>query len=151
MKRVVSVLAALGVLALAPLAQASDRSLERALGADKSRLTSDISYLASFSAPSRSSASGVLSRLSRIGSDLNGASRAASSQRASSSSGRHGQLLILTALSDAMFAESEAHASASAARSGSRSTASRDARAEQGEINRAIPDFESGGHLLHLF
>jgi hypothetical protein len=151
MKRIALSLLSFGLLAAAPLAQASDRSLEQALRAYQARLTSDIGYLSSFSTPSRGSAGAVLSRLSRIGGDLNGASRAARGQRASSHSGSRGQSLILSALGNASVAVSDARAAAYAARSGNRSTASRDARAEQSAINRAIPQFESGGHLLHLF
>lgn len=151
MRRTALSLLAFGLLVVAPLAQASDRSLEQALKAYQSRLTADIGYLSSFSTPTRRSAGAVLSRLSRIGSDLSGASRAARGQRASSRSGSRGKSLVLSALSNASVAVSDARAAAYAARSGNHSTASRYTRAEQSAINRAIPQFESGGHLLHLF
>lgn len=151
MRRTALSLLTLGVLVVAPLAQASDRSLERALKAYQSRLTADIGYLSSFSTPSRGSAGAVLSRLSKIGSDLSGASRAARAQRASSRSGSRGRSLVLSALSNASVAVGDARAAAYAARAGNRSTAARYTRAERSAINRAIPQFESGGHLLHLF
>ena len=58
---------------------------------------------------------------------------------------------MLSGLHDATLAASDARAAAAAARSGKRSTARRDAKEEQREINKAIPLFESGGKLLHLF
>jgi len=58
---------------------------------------------------------------------------------------------VLSALHDATVAANDARASATAARSGIRSTAKRDAKKEQSEINKAIALFESGGRLLHLF
>ena len=144
-------LVGLALLAAAPFAQASDRSLEQAIGKYKPKLTSDIAYLASFSAPSRSHASGVEKRISGILHDLSAASSAARSQQASSKSVQHGKSLVLSALHDASLAADDARASAKAAQSGNRSGAKKDARAEQTEINRAIPLFESGGRLLHLF
>ena len=141
----------LGLLASAPLAQASDRSLEHAIAPYKGRLTSDIGYLANFSAPSRHSAPGVQTRVARILGDLAGVTSAANSQHASSNSVRHGQSLVLSALHYATLAADDARVSAGAARSGNGAGARNDARAEQHQINRAIPLFESGGRLLHLF
>lgn len=151
MKRVMlPLLVSLGVLAVAPLAQASDASLEHALKPYKARLTSDIGYLANFSAPSRRAASGALSTLSKVRADLNGATHAANGQQASSSSGRRGRSEVLSAFHDATVAAGDAQASAHAARAGHSSTARRDAGEEQTEINSAIPLFESGGGLLGL-
>jgi hypothetical protein len=141
----------LGLLALAPLAQASDATLEKAMKAYEKRLTNDISYLSSFSAPSKHAAPSTLSKLSRIGSDLAGATKAATRQQASTSSGRKGRTQILAALHDATAAKSDAKASATAARAGKTSTAKRDAKTEQSQITKAIPLFESGGKLLKLF
>ena len=145
------VLIGLSLLVPVSLAQASDRSLEHAIAKYKARLTSDIGYLASFSAPSRKSAPGVEKRVSTILHDLSGATSAAKSQKASSKSVKHGQSLILSALHDATLAADDAQASARAARGGNGSGAKHDARKERTEINRAIPLFESGGRLLHLF
>jgi hypothetical protein len=140
-----------GLLAVAPLAQASDASLKHALSAYKTRLTNDISYLAGFKAPSKSAAGGVLRKLSKVHHDLNGAMVAANGQQASTRSGRKGRTLVLSGLHHALLATSDAQASASAARAGKRGTAKTDAKNEQTEINKAIPQFEQGGRLLHLF
>ncbi len=133
------------------LARASDASLEHALAAYQSRLTSDIGYLANFSTPSRSGAAGALARLSSVQSDLTGASRAASGQQASSSAGRKGRALVLSALSEAITATGDARAAADAARAGKGSAARSDAAKEHSAIDEAIPRFEQGGSLLHLF
>jgi hypothetical protein len=146
-----SVLVSLSLLALAPLAQASDRSLERAVAPYKGRLTSDIGYLANFSTASRRGAAAVQTRVARILGDLATVTSAAKSQHASSKSVRRGQSLVLSALHYATLAADDARASAGATRSGNGAVARSDARAEQAQINRAIPLFESGGHLLHLF
>ncbi len=152
MKRVMlPLLVSLGVLAVAPVAQANDASLEHALKPYKARLTSDIGYLSSFSAPSKRAASGALSTLSKVRADLDGATRAANGQQASTSSGRRGRTEVLSAFHDATLAAGDAQASAKAAHAGHSSTAKRDAGEEQTEINSAIPLFESGGGLLHLF
>jgi hypothetical protein len=152
MKRVaLPLLVSFGVLAVAPLAQASDASLKHALKAYQARLTADIGYLASFSAPSKSAAPASLSKLSKIRGDLTGAAQAATGQQASTPSGRKGRTLVLSGLNDAIIAVGDARASATAARSGDRSTAKNDAKVELSEINKAIPLFESGGRMLHLF
>ena len=152
MKRVaLPLLIAIGLLATASFAQASDAGLRRALRPYRARLTTDISYLSNFTAPSKSRTGAALRRLSKIRGDLGGATRAANLQQASTSSGRKGRTLVLSALHDASAAAADARASALAARSGNRSAARRDARKEQGEINRAITSFEQGGKLLHLF
>lgn len=152
MKRVaLPLLVVLGLVAVTPIAQASDQSLRRALQPYKARLTADIGYLASFTAPTKSNAAAALRRLSGVRSDLNGATRAATGQQASTSSGRKGRTLVLSGLEHAITAAGDARASASAARSGNRATATRDARHERGEINHVVTLFESGGRLLHLF
>jgi hypothetical protein len=152
MKRIATPFLALVALAVAvPVAGANDASLEHALGAYKSRLTADIGYLASFSVPSRAGAGGTLSRLSTIQHDLAGARHAASAQQGSSSAGRRGRTLVLSALGDAIAAAGHAQSSANAARSGKTSTARSEARTESSDINRAIPLFQQGGTLLHLF
>ena len=152
MKRVaLPLLVAVALVAVTPVAQASDQTLRRALQAYKTRLTADIAYLASFSAPTKSKASVALRRLSKVRSDLTGATRAANGQQASSGSGRRGRKLVLSGLQHALTAAGDARASATAARSGNRAAAKRDARHERGEINQAVPLFESGGRLLHLF
>lgn len=152
MKRTTLVLVvAACVLGFGSSAWASDAGLERALGAYRSRLTADMVYLASFSTPSRGSAGSALSRLAGITRDLTGAVRAASSQRASTRNGSRGVSLLLVAFSDALNAAGDARAAAAAARSGYGSRARNDVRLEQTQINRAIPLFEQGGRLLHLF
>jgi hypothetical protein len=144
-------LVVLGLLVAVPLAQASDASLKRAMKAYESRLTTDIGYLSNFSVPSRSAASTVLHKLSKIGTDLSAATRTAKGQQASTNSGRKARTLLLSALSDATTGTGDARTCATAARSGNRSAAKRDQRNEQNEINKAIPLFESAGKLLHLF
>ncbi|MGP0036132.1 MAG: hypothetical protein ACLP4R_16395 [Solirubrobacteraceae bacterium] len=141
----------LGLLVLVPLAQASDATLQKAMRPYDKRLTTDISYLSNFSAPSKKAAPSTLSKLSTISSDLSGAIKAASGQQASTSSGRKGRTQILAALHYATAATNDAKACATAARVGKRSTAKRDAKTEQSQINKAIPLFESGGKLLKLF
>ena len=141
----------LGLLALAPLAQASDATLEKAMKPYEKRLTNDISYLSNFSAPSKKAAPSTLNKLSRISSDLAAATKAATGHQASTSSGRKGRTQILAALHDATTATSDARTCAKAARAGKKSTAKRDAKTEQRQINKAIPLFESGGKLLKLF
>ena len=141
----------IAVLALPALARANDASLEHALHGYESKLTTDISYLADFSAPSRGGASGALSRISGTQKDLSAAYRAASGQQGSSSTGRSGRSLVLSALSEANTAAGDAKASADAARSGNSSAARSDANKERGVIDQAIPRFEQGGKDLHLF
>jgi hypothetical protein len=151
MKRfALSCLVSIAVLASPSLAQASDSSLEHALAGYESKLTSDIGYLASFSTPSRSGAAGALSRLSGVQRDLEGASKAASGQQASSSAGRKGRALVLSALGDALTAAGDARAAADAAHAGKSAAARGDAGKEQSAIDQAIPRFEQGGSLLHL-
>jgi hypothetical protein len=152
MKRTALLLPVLvAVLAAAPFAQANDASLTKALKRYETRLTTDIGYLSSFAAPSKNGARAALSKLSKVRSDLGGATNAANGQQASTASGRKGRAQVLSALHDATVAASDARASATAARSGLRSTAKRDAKNELSEINKAIALFESGGRLLHLF
>jgi hypothetical protein len=152
MKRVLlPLIVSIGLLAVAPLAQASDASLEHALKPYKTKLTTDIAYLSSFSAPSKSRAAAALRRLSKVGGDLAGVTRAANSQQASTKSGRKGRKLVFEGLHDATLAVGDARVSATVAKSGHGSTAKRDARSERAEINNAIPLLEQGGKLLHLF
>jgi hypothetical protein len=141
----------IGLLAMAPMARGSDASLEHALKPYKTKLTTDVAYLSSFSAPSKSRATATLRRLSNVAGDLAGATRAANGQQASTTSGRKGRKLVLQGLHDATLAVGDARASATAAKSGQRSTAKRDARSERAKINKAIPQLEQGGMLLHLF
>jgi hypothetical protein len=152
MKRVaLLLLVPLGLLVATPFARATDASLERALKAYETRLSGDIGYLSSFSAPSKGAAAAVLHRLSEVRNDLAGATRAATGRQASTGSGRRGRELVLSGLHDAAAAASDARACATAVRSGNRNAAKRDERQEQSEIGKAIPLFESGGKLLHLF
>ena len=145
------VLVLLGVLVAAPLAWGSDGSFRRALRPYVGRLTADIGYLSNFSTPSKRAAIGALDRLSKVHNDLAGATQAATHQQASSTSGRTGRTQVLAGLREATTAASDARASAAAARSGNRSAAKRHQRQEQRDINKAIPQFESGGKLLHMF
>lgn len=144
-------LASMTVLAAASVAQASDASLEHALAAYQSKLTTDIGYLASFATPSRATAAATLSRLSTAQRDLTAADKAASGQQASSATGRQGRTLILSALGEASAAAADGRAAASAARTGNSSAAKAAAARERGAIDAAIPDFEQGGKDLHLF
>lgn len=144
-------LVALGLLVAAPLAQANDASLEHALKPYEARLTKDIGYLSSFSAPKKSAATAALHRLAKIHTDLTGATHAATTHQASTSSGRRGRTLVLSALHDAIVALGDARSCATAARSGNGSAAKRDRKQALKEINKAIPLFEAGGTLLHLF
>lgn len=152
MKRVVvPVLALIALLAAAPLGVASDKSLENALKPYKTKLTSDVGYLASFKAPSKSKAAAALTRLATINGDLSGAKHAAESNQASTSKGKAGRSEVIAGLSDALIATADGKNSASAAKSGRASTAKADASAELKEANKAIPLLESGGMKLGLF
>ena len=144
-------LVVVGLLVGAPLALASDASLQRALKVYENRLASDIGYLSSFTTPTRCGAPAVLRRLSSVRTDLSGATQAAARNQASTSSGRTGRAQVLSALRYAATATVDADYSARAARAGNRTRARRYARAEQGMINRAITLFEAGGRRLHLF
>lgn len=144
-------LVAVGLLAAAPLAQASDASLKRAVKVYEGRLTKDIGYLANLKLPSRSAAPTVLRRLSKIRNDITGATRAAKGQHGSSSSGRKARTKLLSALSDASAATGSARACAKAARAGNRAAAKSDLKVELRDVNKAIPLFESAGRLLNLF
>ena len=151
-RRILPAALALIALAIAPgLARASDASVRHALSAYESRLTADIGRLANFSVPSRATAAATLAALTKVQADLNGAVRAANGQRASTSAGRRGRTLVLSGLGEALSAASDAKAAATAARSGHTATAKAETTKEQAAINRAIPRFESGGKLLHLF
>ena len=141
----------LAVLAAPATASASDASLEHSLSGYQSKLTADIGFLASFSTPSRAGAGGVLARVSTVQSDLAGATRAASGQQASSGPGRQGRTLVLSALGEASTAASDARAAAADARAGNGSAARGAAGRERAAIAQAIPRFEQGGRLLHLF
>lgn len=147
----VALLIGAALLISAPLAHANDAGIRRVMKPYKTRLTVDIAYLSNFSAPSRKAAPAALRKLSSIGIDLHGASRALARQTASSANGRRGRADVLSALRDALAAASDAHSSAAAARAGHVATARRDAKAEQRHIGQAIPKFEAGGRLLHLF
>lgn len=146
-----SLLLVVGLLVAAPLAQASDASLKRAVKIYEVRLTKDISYLANLKVPSRSAAPTVLRRLSKIGSDLAAVTRVAKSHHGSSSSGRRARVQLLSALSDVSAATRSARACATAARSRHRAAAKSDLKLEQRQVNKAIPLFESAGRLLNLF
>jgi len=147
----VPVLISLGLLLAAPLAQASDASLKRAVKPYVQRLTADISYLSNFSVPSKGGTATVLRRLSKVRKDLGGATRAVKDNQGSTSSGRKGRTLALSALAHATTATGDAVSCASAVRAGHRSVAKSDQRREQNEINKAISQFETAGRLLHLF
>ena len=147
----VPVLVCLGLLVAAPLAQASDASLKRAVKPYVARLTADISYLSNFPVPSKTGAATVLRRLSKIRNDLSGATRAVKDNQGSTTSGRKGRALALSALGDATTATGDARSCATAVRAGHRSAAKSDQRHEQREINKAISQFETAGKLLHLF
>lgn len=139
------------LLAAAPLANASDATIRHALKPYKKKLETDIAYLAAFSAPSRSAAPAALHKLSKIRTDLTGASHALQHQTASSSKGTKGRTDVLNALHTALTATSDAKNSATAAHTGHQSTAGTDAKSAKKEINKAIPQFETGGSLLKLF
>jgi hypothetical protein len=151
MKRLLTA-ALLGILVLAPVAHASDASLEKALKAYKQKLTTDIAYLSGFSAPSKSAASGVSRKLSTISGDLKGAQSAAQNNQASSAKGSKGRSEILAGLGYALVAERDAKAATSAAASGKAATARSDAKRARAEIaDKAIGPLESGGMALGLF
>lgn len=133
------------------VAQASDASLTKAMKAYKTRLTTDIAYLANFSAPAKARAGATLTKLGKINRDLLGARHAAQINQASTASGRKGRTEVLSALGYALTSTKDATASARAARAGHRAAARADARAALREINKAIPLFEDGGRRLHLF
>jgi hypothetical protein len=141
----------LGALAIAPAATASDSSLVAALKPYKTKLTNDIAYLATFAAPSKSAASGVSTKLSKIEKDLKAVQRAAKNNQASSSKGTTGRSEVLAGVGDALTATTDANASAAAARAGKKATAKRDAKSARAEIAKAVPVLEAGGHALGLF
>lgn len=152
MKRVLpSVLVALGLALLVPPAWASDATLKSALKPYEARLTKDIAYLAGFRVPSKKATGGALKRLAKINKDLKGAVQAANHNQASSKNGRKGRSLVLSGLHDAIAAAGAARSCAKAAKAGHHAAAKLDRKHEQREINRAIPELESGGKLLHLF
>ena len=137
--------------ALAPLAMASDSSLENALKLYKSKLTVNIAYLANFKAPSKSGAATALRKLSKIKGDLNGAKNAATANQGSTASGKAARTQVISGLGDALTSLGDDQKSATAAKSGKASTAKSDAKAGFKEINKAIPLLESGGMKLKLF
>lgn len=141
----------LGALGIAPAATASDSSLTNALKPYKTKLTADISYLATFQAPSKSAASGVSKKLSKIGKDLKAVQKAANDNQASSSKVATGRSEVLTGVGDALKATADANASVTAARAGKKATAKKDAKAARAEISKAVPVLEAGGHALGLF
>jgi hypothetical protein len=141
----------LSVGALAPMAIASDSSLEKALKPYKSKLTVDIAYLANFKAPGRSGAGAALKQLSKIKGDLNGAKSAATDNQGSTASGKTARTQVISGLGDALTSLADDQKSANAAKSGKASTAKSDAKAGFKEINKAIPLLESGGMKLKLF
>jgi hypothetical protein len=152
MKRfTIPLLVMLGLLALAPLAAASDKSLENALKPYKTKLTTDVAYLAAFKAPSKSKAGGVLKKLSKIEGDLNGAKNAANGQQASTSGGTQGRSEVLSGVGDLLAGAGDAKSSASAAKAGKSGKAKSDAKQALKEINKAIPVLEAGGMKLKLF
>ena len=127
MKRLLTA-ALLGILVLAPVAHASDASLEKALKAYKTKLTNDVAYLSTFAAPSKSGSSSVSKKLSRIRGDLKGAQSAAQNNQASSANAIKGRTEVLTGLGYALVAEGDAKAATSAAASGKKATAKSDAK-----------------------
>jgi hypothetical protein len=147
----IPLLVMLGLLAFAPLAAASDKSLENALKPYKTKLTTDVAYLAAFKAPAKSKAGGVLKKLSKITADLNGAKNAANGQQASTNSGKQGRTEVLSGLGDLLAAAGDAKNSASAAKAGKSATAKSDAKLELKATNKAIPLLEAGGTKLKLF
>ncbi len=140
-----------GALAIAPAATASDSSLVAALKPYKTKLTNDIAYLSTFAAPSKSAASGVSKKLSKIEKDLKAVQSAAKDNPASSSKGTTGRSEVLAGVGDALTATADANAAVAAARAGHKATAKKDARAARAEIAKAVPVLEAGGHALGLF
>jgi hypothetical protein len=147
----ISLLVVFGALVPVAPAMASDQSLEKALKPYKTKLTTDIAYLANFATPSKSKASSDLKQLSKVKGDLNGALKAATDNQASSSKGKAGRTDVIAGVKDALKAESEAVASATAAKSGKSSTAKSDAKTEKSEIDKALAPLEAGGKALGLF
>lgn len=151
MKRLLTI-ALLGTVVLVPVAHASDATLEKALKAYKHKLTSDIAYLSTFPAPSKSTAAGVSRRLSTIRGDLKGAQSAAQNNQASSAKASQGRSEVLTGLGYALVAEGDAKSATSAAASGKAATAKSEAKKARAEIaTKAIAPLESGGMALGLF
>jgi hypothetical protein len=147
----ISLLAVLGVLAPIAPAQASDKTLEKALKPYKTKLTHDVAYLAGFKAPSKSKAASALKELSTIHGDLSGANKAAKDNQASSTNGKTGRADVLTGLKYALSGAADAEKSAKAAKSGKSSTAKSDAKSDIALIKKAIPPLEAGGSKLGLF
>jgi hypothetical protein len=150
MKRI-ALTVVVGALVIAPVASASDSTLEHALKPYKTKLTTDIAYLATFSAPSKSAARGVSKQLLKVEKDLKAAQSAAKNNQASSAKVATGRTQVLTGLSDALIAVADANASVKAARAGKTTTAKNDAKSARSEITKAVPVLEAGGKALGLF
>jgi hypothetical protein len=151
MKRAGLLLLVLVGLLATPAALASDKSLETALKPYKTKLTTDIAYLATFKAPTKSKAAAATKQLGKIGSTLRGAQKVTEDNQASSTKVKTGRTDVLGGLSDALSATSSAKLSASAAKSGKTANAKGDAKAELKSIDKAIPLLETGGKDLGLF
>jgi hypothetical protein len=151
MKRALLLLLVLIGLLATPAALASDKSLENALKPYKAKLTTDIAYLATFKAPTKSKASAASKELTKIESTLKGAKSAAESHQASSSKGKTGRTDVIAGVTDALTATTDGESSASAAKSGKSSKAKSDAKAELKAIDKALPLLETGGKDLGLF
>ncbi len=141
----------LGLGLLVPVAQADDAGLHKALKAYEKRLTTDISYLAAFTKPTKAAVPGTLQKLSKIAKDLSGATHAATTHQASTTAGAKGRTEVRSALKDATTAMRDAQTSAKAVRGGKTAKAKHEAALERKAINQAIPLFESGGKKLKLF
>jgi hypothetical protein len=152
MKRaVVPMIVLLGLLAVAPAGLASDKSLAKALKPYKTKLTTDVAYVATFKAPSKSKAGAAETKLKKIKTDVTGAKNAATGQQASTSKGKTARADVLEGLGYVLNAIKDAHSSAAAAKKGKASTAKSDAKAAVTETNKAIPPLEAGGQDLGLF
>jgi hypothetical protein len=147
----ISLLVVVGALAPVATAQASDKSLEKALKPYVSKLTTDVAYLANFATPSKGSAGSALTKLSKTHGDLAGVEKVANTNQASSANGKAGRLDVIAGVKDALTATADADAAAKAAKSGKSSTAKSDAKSAKSEIKKAIPLLEAGGTKLKLY
>src|ERR1700734_3250323 len=135
----ISLLVVVGALAPVATAQASDKSLEKALKPYESKLTTDVAYLATFPAPSKGSAGSAQKKLSKIHGDLSGVEKVANENQGSSANGKAGRTDVIAGVKDALTATADAEAAAKAAKSGKSSTAKSDATNAKNEMKKAIP------------
>jgi hypothetical protein len=140
----------LATLTLASPAHASDASLRHALTPYGSTLQTDVIYLVGFTAPAQASAPAVAARLSLIDGQLTSVARLTRAQQASTSAGKRGRSMVLSALDEELVAVKYGRVAASAAGSGQSASASAAAAHEQSSMVSSLSGLRAGAALLHL-